>query len=371
MNNKAVIFLIIIAVLGLGVFLFTNNNTEEGEVSVLLDYTETNVFDSNKSFADPVVILSGESTILESDAKMSVLDDLTIDGALGCRDGSLAITVEGKLTINDTVACQNEGQGGVTIVAKGGLVMGPKARVVADGDVQIVDDETVIKSSSQLSSLYDEVETASDVGFSIGPFVEEDTALPKESDQNAEVSEVSQNDSLFSRFFNIANAQVNNGTTTVNLTGQPIVVSGKIKVGTPRKGAKRIVVFDFPNTPEVTIQDFELEGPAGRAGEVDTGSCDVKGKNGEDAFRFNANAPNLIVNNFTLILGDGGEGGEATTGDGCDDARAKGGKGGKPGNFRMIGSEKFEITGAFIVHPGNGGAGGGANAKGKVGDPGE
>ncbi len=366
--KKTIIFVIIVALIGVGFYLLTNNSNEDEKVLVLADYTETKTVETNEVLAESLVISTGESTVLESGAELTVQKDLTIDGALGCRDGSLTVTTEGKLTINDTVVCQNEGEGDVTIIAKGGLVMGKDARIVADGNVQMVDGESVVRSEAELSALYDEVEQIPATGFSVGPFVGDETVLPE---TNAEVSFGAEGSPLLSRFFNVAHAQVDNGTTTVNLTGQPIRVSGKIKVETPRKGAKRIVVFDFPNTPEVTVQDFELEGPAGRAGEADTGSCDVNGKDGEDAFRFNAQAPNLIVNNFTLTLGDGGEGGEATTGDGCKDAKAKGGKGGNPGNFRMIGSEKFEIKGAFNIHPGRGGAGGGATAKGKVGDPGE
>jgi len=401
MNTKFLLAtgaIVLIAIISFA--LFTRSTNDSVSESLLADYTEVAHYDSDEVFLDVSVIGSGEAITVSNNAEIIARTDLTIDGALGCADGSLKLIAEGALTINDTIVCQSSSkQGGdITIVAKGGLTMSPHSRIVATGNVQIVDNEASVRDDGRLAVLYDEVAMVPDEGIVIGPFVDEEeegeegagaddasaSSAPASTDVPA--TEASGEDvdqpvtpepepepiSFLRTLIPSAHAQVNNRTTTVNLTAEPIVVSGKIKVETPKwKWVKRIVVFDFPNTPSVTIQDFELEGPDGRAGDADSGSCDVKGKNGEDAFRFNAYAPNLTVNNFTLTLGDGGEGGEATTGDGCEEAKAKGGDGGKPGNFRMIGSQNFSITGAFIIHPGDGGAGGSAIAKGKEGDPGQ
>ncbi len=370
MNLKHILFVVIALLVLLGGYLSFNKKSEEVKELALTAYTETVVYAADAELTVDTTIIAGEATVLIGGAQLTSQADLIIDGALGCRDGSLTVVTSGALTINDLVVCESEEGGDVTIVATGGLTMAPDAEIIATGNVQIVDSLSSVRSNEELDALYDQTETVSDTGVSVGPLLADDGSsdtIPEEADDPSTNEAVS----WMFPFVNVAHAQVDNGTTTVNLTGEPIRVSGKIKVDTPPQGSRRIVVFDFPNTPEVIVQDFELEGPKGRAGDADTGSCDVIGKDGEDAFRFNAFAPNLEVNNFTLILGDGGEGGEAVTGDGCDDAKAKGGKGGKPGNFRMVGSQNFSITGAFIIHPGWGGAGGSATAKGKVGEPSE
>tara|TARA_B100000508_G_scaffold74109_2_gene57708 strand:+ start:2970 stop:4997 length:2028 start_codon:yes stop_codon:yes gene_type:complete len=369
MQKRTLLSLFIVGVIAVVVLVVWKQPVAEAptEVSVISGYIESQTFSTDTTLNESRIVNVEEVYVLESDAILTVNEAMVIEGAVGCRDGSLSIIANAPLTINGTIACEDEEVGDVTIVATEGLTMSPDSEIIANGNVQIVDSSDLIKEQSVLDGLYDATAEVSTEGLIVGPLVDEEVEAPA---GEAALRFVPR-ESILAPFIKTAHAQVDNGTTTVNLTNQPIRVSGKIKVGTPRKGAKRVVVFDFPNTPEVTVQDFELEGPKGRNGDPDTGSCDVEGKDGEDAFRFNAFAPNLIVNNFTLILGDGGDGGEATTGDGCDDARAKGGKGGKPGNFKMVGSQKFEITGAFIVHPGNGGGGGGATAKGKVGEPGE
>ncbi|MDC1205604.1 hypothetical protein N8083_02030, partial [Candidatus Pacebacteria bacterium] len=330
----------------MGAAIYFNRSAEEGDVSVLSQYKEVQTYASNTTITDSLTVNEGELLTMKNGAELTVQEETVINGAIGCQAGSMTLTFEKKVVLNDTIVCESGVDSDVIIVAKGGLVMGENARIISDGNVQIVDSESVIRSNAELNELYDAVETVPEGGLVVGPFVDEETELPEIKNEEA----VSVKRSLFfERFVNVAHAQINNGTTTVNLSSDPIIVSGKIKIQGPvRKGAKRVVVFDFPNTSSVTVQNFELEGPAGRPGDADTGSCDVTGKKGEDAFRFNAFAPNLTVNNFTLMLGDGGKGGEATAGDGCEEAKAKGGDGGKPGNFRMIGSQKFEITGAFI-----------------------
>jgi len=369
MKHRALLFLFIISVIAVVVLAVWKKPVAEAptEVSVLSGYIESQTFSTDTTLSESRIVNAEEVYVLESDAILTVDEAMVIEGAVGCRDGSLSIVANAPLTINGVVACEDEDAGDVTIVAAEGLTMSSDSEIIANGNVQIVDSSDLIKDQSAFDELYDATAEVSSDGLVVGPLVDEEVEAPA----GEAVVQFVPTDSFLTTFIKTAHAQVNNGTTTVNLTTEPIRVSGKIKVGTPRKGAKRVVVFDFPNTPEVTVQDFELEGPKGRNGDPDNGSCDVEGEDGEDAFRFNAFAPNLIVNNFTLILGDGGDGGDATTGDGCDDARAKGGKGGKPGNFKMVGSQKFEITGAFIVHPGNGGGGGGATAQGKVGEPGE
>ncbi|MEM9336827.1 MAG: hypothetical protein AAGA35_03160 [Patescibacteria group bacterium] len=373
MKKLPLILLLVIVVMGV-LFLVTKEDRSDEQaderVSVLAEYTVVREYGTDTVLTEPLTIQSGEAITVANDVLLQADSDVVIDGALGCSGGSLTLVANGRLTINDIVACEDtdEGDGNVTIVAQGGLIMGSDAQIVADGDVQIVDGESAVRSEDELEALYNEVAVVPESGFAIGPFLDEgDSEEEVGAEEDVPVESVFDWDTF--RLIDTAHAQVDNGTTTVNLTGEPIRVSGKIKINTPAwKGAKRIVVFDFPNTPEVTIEDFELEGPKGRDGDGDAGACDVEGADGEDAFRFNAQAPNLIVNNFTLTLGNGGDGGEAVTGDGCEDAKAVGGDGGKSGNFRMIGSQNFEIRGAFMIHPGNGGAGGGAEAKGKDGE---
>lgn len=374
MNKRIVmIMLVILLVSGSLFFISTTNNFDNTNSSPLANYTQTNTYSGNIVLTEATVIPEGKSTITNGNVTINTDQDFTVNGALGCSDGSITIISKGLLTINDTIACEDMRGGNVTIVALGGLVMNKNTKILSSGNVQIVDNLSLVKTQIELVEFFDDIETVPQLGMFIGPFIYENEITETDTntvDQTTEPIDETEEVSVFSwpKFIHTANAQESNSTTTVDLSNSPVIISGSIALNSPERTAKRIVVFDFPNTKEVRIEHLDLKGPDGRKGTVSTRECTVTGGDGENAFRFNVYAQNLKANNFTLVLGNGGQGGDATTKENCDDAVAKGGMGGKAGNFRMIGVNSFEIAGSFIVHPGNGGSGGNATAKGKGGD---
>lgn len=299
-----------------------------------------------------------EALVLKDGATLTVKGNLVLENTLSCDGGGIMVVVEGSAAINGAMRCEGE-QGDIVLVAKGGLVMSPRAEVVAGGNVQFVSsEEYLLKTQADIDAKFVEVGTDSGSGVRVGPLVagEELVLIP---------SVLSGEKTSFNLFDLLAPAVAHAQAPA------PVVIAGVMRVATPPLGVKRLVVLAFPDAEEVSIADFELTGPDGRKGEDDKGAnCSAKGKNGEDAFRFSAQAPNLKVNNFTLNLGSGGVGGSAETPKACAPGRAEGGRGGESGNFKMTGAESFSIEGAFLINPGTGGAGGGALAQGKDGDAG-
>jgi len=359
--KKLLWVIIILAILVAAFFAFRNGKSE---------FIETARYDTDTVIEGDYAVLSGEQTTLANNARLTIMGDFTVDGAVACDAGSLTVVVQGMTTLNNTLSCVAEdGEADeardILLVAKGGLTMSEDAYLTAAGNVQFTNSEDAVLSAEELVRAYDDVENVSPVGQSIGPFTnsEETTNTSGATSLNnilrfARKIVDLHSMTLFAREAHAQGASI------------PAVIRGRMQVVTPPKGVKQLVVFNFPNTPEVQISDFELSGPDGRAGASDEGAnCTAKGEDGEDAFRFNAVAPNLKVHNFTLSLGAGGAGGDAETSADCDPGSATGGNGGKSGNFRMIGTQQFSIDGAFVIHPGNGGNGGGATAKGKDGDP--
>jgi len=329
MNKSLVIGIVVVVLLVAGVFYFFNQ-PEIANADMLIegDYDAPNL-------------------VLADGATLTVKGNLLIDKTIACTDGALTIIVTGVTTLNGKLQCNGD-KGGISLVAEGGIVMAKNAVVESSGNVQFVSNEDLLLTTEEeINAKFHEIGTNSGGGVRVGP-------LTSAGGMNATAPAIE--GSIFGNLIPVAHAD------------GPVVISGKMSVATPPPGIKRLVIFAFPDATEVALADFELAGPDGRKGADDkAANCSAKGKDGEDAFRFTAVAPNLKVNNFTLNLGAGGAGGDAESKADCDVARAEGGKGGDSGNFKMIGSSSFSIDGAFNIHPGNGGAGGGAKAVGKDG----
>ncbi len=335
--NKPLIagVLILLLLVAAGVYFFTQPEVVSADLVVEGDYDAPNL-------------------ALTDGAKLLVTGNLLVDHGktVACANGPLTIHVTGVATVNGTLQCNGD-KSAIHVVAEGGLVMAKSAVVESSGNVQFVSKESELLTTEEaVNAKFDEIGKDSGQGIRVGPLVSGVPAVLNGA------GSVAFHSGAFSRLVPTAHA------------AGPVVIAGKMTVATPPPGIKRLVIFAFPEAVEVSIADFELAGPDGRKGEDDKGAnCSAKGKDGEDAFRFTAQAPNLTVNNFTLKLGSGGAGGDAESKADCDPARAEGGKGGDSGNFKMIGSTSFSIEGAFDIIPGDSGAGGGAKAVGKNGDP--
>lgn len=297
--------------------------------------------------------------------------DTTVDGDFRVEAGKrlafekgTVLTVKGNLDIAGKI----EGdEMGVAIVA-GSVSMGRDAKINSEGNVQIVQSwEFLATTDEEVNKLYEEAGNASGTGIRVGPLSSDGEEVSRaDSDSKTQSPKTASVSAKSSHNFSLIPKARAQGLP-------PIVISGKVVVATPPAGVRRIVVFYFPDNGNIEIKDFELEGPDGRDGQSSKGeSCNAKGADGEDAFRFMAIADNLTVNNFTLKLGSGGRGGDAETTKDCDPGVATSGRGGKSGNFKMIAAQGFQITGSFVVVPGRGGNGGEATAYGKDGQgPGE
>jgi hypothetical protein len=357
MGNKITWLILGVVIIAGLIFLITGENNK---------YTEVATFSVDTTIEDSYIVNDGESVVLEDGATLNIEGDLTVNGSLECRGGDLNVVVSGSLNVIDRIYCQDEegeSSSNINIVLKGEFNTENDSEIITNGSIQVVENEDLLLDQAGIDALYDETERDIGEGQRIGPFVEDDSepengeSVSNSIDQNLSLGGLSSLTGIL--LGNIANAQ-----------GAP-GLRGRLVVNTPPKGVKQIVLFNFPSGT-INIIDYTLDGPDGRKGSDDKGgSCNAKGGDGENAFRFNAFAPNIKVGTFTLNLGDGGAGGDAETTKNCDPGVAKGGKGGKSGNFRMIAGNKFEITGSFIINPGKGGKGGDGTAHGKDGGPSE
>jgi len=342
-NRLGLIALAVIIVGAVGIWYFTKRPTDviSADTTINGDYT----------------VESGQRYLLRSGATLTVEGSLTIDGSMSCEDGPLRLVVHGDLSINDELRCEtNASQNGIRIVAGESVNISGDAEIVSNGSVQFAESEGLLATSdAEIEALYQDAATDTGTGPRVGPLSDEGTAVTSFPAVKSRISKSGR----INIFDLIPSAQA---------TSHTVVLGGRITVPTPPPGVRQVIVFNFPTAVGAEIRNLELTGPDGRAGEDDKGNgCTARGKDGEDAFRFLAYAGNLTVNNFTLTMGSGGKGGDAETTKDCDPGTATGGKGGKGGNFKMVAGNEFQITGAFVVNPGKGGAGGAAIAHGKDG----
>lgn len=315
-------------------------------------------------------------------AKLVVKGDLTVSSALACDGGALSIQVDGNATINGTLACDvaNGTDGSaqsISMVVKGKVTFSKDAKVYANGNVQIVSDASRLKlTAAQVNALYDEASKNSGGPVRVGPFIQGASTQVSGSvkTSSAEVP------AILSYFVGVAHAQAGQPMDKGGNVVPNVVIAGTWHIGDgtpppeglqipkPPKDVHKIVLnFDFGGGGNMQIHNFELYGPDGRDGDSDENqSCNARGKDGEAAMRMMVNAGSIDIDQFTLGLGNGGNGGVAETKKDCDPGTATGGRGGESGNFKMIAEKDIQIH-AFHIIPGRGGSGGDATAYGKDG----
>src|SRR3989344_1877383 len=369
MNKNLLVVVALAVVLGGAFYIWKNNS------SVTL-FTIKEVIESDKKIPGDYSVAAGEKTIIKNNAKLSVEGSVTIEGAIECEGGALAIEAAGFVKVNNILTCVRKEESvdlgnGITIVAGGPVEVGDNAEVVTNGHVQIVAAAaSILDTEEKINALYDEAGQDTGTSPRIGPFIEGAKSSVSVNGESVDLAALP--------FINVANAQVprdkeGNAINNIVIGGKWIIGDGGkvpsgVDVPTPPKNIKKILLnFDFGSKSNVEFKDFHLLGPDGRDGESDISKgCNARGEKGEDAFRMRVDAGNIKINNFRLELGDGGNGGDAETIKDCDPGIASGGRGGEAGNFKMTASEKIEIVSMHIV-PGLGGHGGNATALGKDG----
>ncbi len=348
---------------------------------------DATVITKDTSIAGDFAVPGGKHIVIKNGATLTVEGNLTVDGMLSCQDGALSLRVGGDLLVNGTVDCLLVESGakkttGVSIaIAAGHVEFGEASTLITNGHIDIVGDSAkLLGSAAAISALYDETIVDSGSTPRIGPMVAENptrkiTAF--KGVRTASVNTISATDetggSIIPRAYAHGGDDAEIGVRNVILRGTWHVGDGTpppahLDLPTPPKNVKKILVhFDFGDNGKMKIANFRLIGPDGADGEGDIdASCVARGSDGENAMRMRANAGNISINEFTLELGAGGNGGAAATSNDCADGVAQGGAGGEAGNFKMTATESIDIK-SFHLVPGVGGNGGDATATGKDG----
>jgi hypothetical protein len=337
MSKQQRIAAVVLLVVAVGAWFFLRTTTTK--------YSEDTVLEGNQTIA------KGERVVLVNGANLTVKGDLTINGELICEDGDLTLIVEGDLAAHRTIGCNKD----VQIVVNGSADFASNS-IIRSGTLQIVDSVERVADAQQLEQLYNDVAVNSGTTPRIGPLAESATAVADADPvvYSPSVHELPETNSWLG--------------TTARAAGQTMTLRGRIVVGKAPPGVRRLVLLNAPDAETMVLQDLELTGPDGNDGTSDKGaSCNANGGKGEDAWRLYGRAPNLKIDDVTLNLGSGGQGGAAETSKDCDAGVAKGGQGGQSGNFKLVGDQGLDIDGDFIINPGKGGAGGNATAFGKDG----
>lgn len=400
-SNRSIIWVLIVVVLvALGAVLLWPKDKD----SVNNAEDTATVYSTDKIFTGNHTIPTGKRVVLKDGATLTIDGNFILAGQLECEDGPLNLTVNGGLEVTGALYCDRgetvadgDLSHGINIVATKGAVFGDDSALVTNGHVQLVDDAANLATTQEaIDELFADAAAdsgAEEEGFRMGPFIpveslDDITYVPADADSTTgqillpQENKVTFLEKVRGTMISEAQAKVQATDATGAAVPDTVKIGGKwvvgnpnaappknLKIPTPPKNIKKIILnFNFGKNNSMTLANWTLTGPDGLIGATVTGSCDVTGGPGNDAMRLNAKAANITINNFTLNLGNGGEGGLGETSKDCDPGNAKGGEGGKAGNFKMIASNNFQITGAFNVTPGKGGIGGKAIAHGKTGE---
>ncbi|MCC7479387.1 hypothetical protein IT575_13155 [bacterium] len=322
--------------------------------------------DADSSFDSPMAIPPGGTTEVGNCSVLTFNSDLTVEGTLSATDCDLHIIVFGKLTVNGELSMGASGPdpGGtgddayaIKVEAHGEVEFGPDSLVNTNGNFFLVDDPAELTSPQEAIDDTDTDQNPELYPFNFMPEPEEGPLSPKGGS------------SLSGYSFKLGQYQP--ARTVSNTQNGPFPCNWIVRgpwgvVPTPPPGVRRIVYKIRANMGQIQFIDWSITGPKGRKGSNEN-ACTATGGKGEDAFRMRIHSPKKVTfNNVTINLGDGGDGGDATTPP-CCDAMATGGEGGKPGKFRFTAGEEIAIIGTMTLNPGQGGTGGSATAIGQDG----
>ncbi len=310
--------------------------------------------DADLEIEGPATVGDGNTVEFSNGAQLTVNGDLTIDGTIHGGDTDICIIVKGTLTVNGQIIQELPDDPGVPaddtkslkIVAEGDATFDGQP-LVSNGNIQIVSDEEDLLTPEQAT---DEVDNGD---FEEFPF----TVMPLDDQAQANgVSSVSRGASNHVVYYGPRwtwHMKKNWGVIPV----QP-------------KHVKRVVLRVYQRRGTIKGTDWNITGPSGRDGNNVTACDTAVGEDGEDnRWRLRMHASRRIVlDNCTITMGSGGQGGDADAINCCPTAMATGGKGGKSNNkYRITAGKLIEVKNNFTMNPGWGGDGGTATAKGADG----
>lgn len=319
---------------------------------------------------DTLTVAAGSAALVTGNAVLTVTGDATIDGTLYATDGRVRLNVTGNLIVNgvirsisttgeidDDAPINEQPSGVILVVGDGSVTLGSAAVLSSNGPILITDDAG--QDDRTPSDFFAEVENvAGDELSTLVPLPPDDPVFAPSGPGKIKVSPQQQDGAL-----------------------PPIVIGGTWPpVGAaPPRGDRPVVIFRFNGPRDLNLDGWNFNGPPAPAGESVDGTSDeepdatgARGKNGLRLNIWNNGGAIRIVNNVSINLPDGGDGGAATTA--C--ATAIGGPGGDSGNFRMTAVGGIDISnGTLTINPGRGGNGGDATVNpaeaGAEGCPGE
>lgn len=352
------IIIILLLLLGSGYFIYSNINS--------------------KSYIDHDTLIKGnyqvdenKDVVMVAGSKLTVEGDASINGVLECDKGPIYLEVKGELKVGGKLECQREEQEvsgkvgmGVVIVAKNKLTFDKNSKVLTNGHIQIVDSVEKIASDEQaIEKVYEETNSnTSDGAIRIGPFV------PEGSNKRAKITSL-----------NLSAPKINLVRNAKAADEEPdIHIAGDWKIGPPPRGVRRQIILIDPGAKSIKF-DGSIEGPPGLGGEDILSGCNIdipkqesaSDKKDKDALSARFRSGKIIIGNFKMILGKGGNGGNVSTSKDCEPkAYAKAGDGGQSGNIKISAQTEIIIEESFTIIPGQGGNGGYAIATAKNGDDG-
>lgn len=344
-------------------------------------YSNT-VIDKDTVISGDYKISKGKTVVFKNGPKVIVEGKTEIEGTLSCENGPLNLEVKGKLTVDGVINCQRKDSefkekqaavAGLAIVVSGGSADFNQDSIIAsNGSIQIVDEpDSLLKTPEDLAKAFDEAGEDSGEGIRIGPFVDENQPQKVLGESFGLVKEAYAQTPPFYRF---------GSTVVVGRPDNPL--PRKLDLADLSKYGDKVLVLFKLKKGKVEFPNGWMKGPEGLDGDSVKGGCaidlskikpDQPGSAGK-GYRMRVNAKAIIVNNYDLYLGRGGNGGNAETDKNCNPGVAIAGNGGESANMKWTADEYIEIKGRLTIHPGKAGDGGNAIAYGKdgaAGCPGE
>ena len=329
------------------------------------------VFSSDMVIAGNYTIRAGEEVILRHGSMLTISGDLTVNGTILCDEGTLPLRVYGNLTVNGTLSCALTNKSifrtphvAVAIIAKH-IEFGKDSTLIANGHVTIASDASwSLETEDAIRDVFAETASETGEGARIGPLTDS-TIIERTHIRAWDNDSKQENQSAKTDERSAARALLG-GTWHIGYGG--LLPSGVVAPAPPEGSGNILLALNLGPNGSLAVHDFHLTGPSGSKGQDTIGvQCDARGGAGGDAFRMRFSAGDVSLNNFTLELGNGGTGGNAITKNDCVNGSAQGGDGGESGNFKITATQKIVVTN-FDVVPGKGGNGGDATAYGKQGD---
>ena len=298
----------------------------------------------------PWYVGAGETVDFSNSASLTVNGDLTVEGTIQAGDSDINLIVNGDLTISGQVVQQlpddpdvpSDDAKSVNIVIGGNADFSGEPFDV-NGNLQIVSAEDDLLSPEEATEDIDNGD------FEEFPY----TFMPLQEDKEGSSAGVFRSASAKTVYYGPRwtwHMRGNWGTVPV----QP-------------RHVKRVVLRVYQRRGQIKGTDWNITGPSGRDGK-DVAKCNTAdGEDGEDnRWRMRMHASRAIVlDNCTITMGSGGDGGEGKAIGCCPEAVANGGKGGKSNNkYRITAGRLIRIKNNFTMNPGWGGNGGDAIAEG-------